>query len=115
MAARKPLVIINGLPSQLPAGDTLDASVTEVDVVGLTNGGAVAAPAGSPVHISTADTFQLSRANAASTINVSGGVGQTWQELFLLNQNDYFTFRVYQNSGLILTLSHLKVSIFRMF
>lgn len=72
MPARKPLVIISGLVQQLPTGDTLDAPVSEVDVVALTNGSASAAVIGTPVYISTANTFQPSRANAAATTKVFG-------------------------------------------
>ena len=67
MASRKPLVMVNGIPAQLPAGDTLNATASEVDVLGLTNGGASAAPICSPVYISAANTFQLARANASGT------------------------------------------------
>lgn len=67
MAARRPLVIIDGQTAQLPAGDTLDAPVSEVDVMALTNGAGTAAPFGTPVYISAANTFQPARANAAAT------------------------------------------------
>lgn len=72
MPARKPLVIISGLVQQLPAGDTLDAPVSEVDVIALTNGTASAVPIGTPVYVSAANSFQLSRANASATAKVIG-------------------------------------------
>lgn len=72
MPARKPLVIISGLVQQLPTGDTLDAPVSEVDVIALTNGSSSAATIGTPVYISAANTFQPSRANAALTAKVLG-------------------------------------------
>lgn len=72
MPARKPLVIISGQIQQLPAGDTVDAASSEVDVIALTNGGGTNAPIGAVVYISAADTFQLARANAGATINAIG-------------------------------------------
>lgn len=67
MPSRKPLVLVDGLVRQLPSGDTLDAASSEVDVISLTNGGASAAPIGSPVYISAANNFALARANAGAT------------------------------------------------
>lgn len=71
-AARRPLVVISGQITQLPAGDTLDAAASEVDVVSLTNAGGSAAPIGSPVYVSAANSFQLARANAAATVGAIG-------------------------------------------
>lgn len=70
MAIRKPLVIISGQVQQLPAGDTLDASSSEVDVVALTNGSGSAQVIGTPVYISAANEFQPARANAAASAKV---------------------------------------------
>lgn len=67
MAARKPLVLIDGQTRQLPNGDTLDAASSEVDVLSLSNGGASAAPFGSAIYISADNTFGLARANAGAT------------------------------------------------
>lgn len=72
MALRKPLVLVNGRMAQLPAGDTLDAAASEVDVVLLANGGGVSGTIGTPVYISAANTFQLARANALGTTEVFG-------------------------------------------
>jgi hypothetical protein len=72
MALKKPLVLTNGLPEQLQSGDTLDATINTADEVVLTNGGGSSAPPGSPVYISAANTFQLSRANASGTAKVVG-------------------------------------------
>lgn len=77
MPARKPLVIINGVTQQLPAGDTLDASASEVDVVSLTNAAGSAAVIGIPVYISAANAFQPARANASGTCDVAGLVKDT--------------------------------------
>lgn len=71
-AARRPLVVIDGQIAQLPAGDTIDAPASEVDVLPLNNGGAVSAPFGSPVYLSAAGQFQLARANAQATHDVLG-------------------------------------------
>jgi hypothetical protein len=68
MALRKPVVLINGRLTQIPAGDTLEAPVAEVDSFSLTNGSAAAAPICSPVVLTgTADTFVLARADASGT------------------------------------------------
>ena len=72
MALRKPLVMVNGDIKQIPSGDTLDAPVSEVDVVSLTNGGGSAAVIGTPVYISAANSFQNARANASGTCDVVG-------------------------------------------
>lgn len=77
MAARKPLVIINGQIQQLPTADTLDAAASEVDVVTLTNANASAQVIGTPVYISAADNFQPARANASGTTDVIGFVKDT--------------------------------------
>jgi hypothetical protein len=74
MALRKPLVLNGGLLEQLQSGDTLDATLSIADEVTLTNGGGGSAPPGSPVYISAASTFQLSRANASGTAKVIGFV-----------------------------------------
>lgn len=72
MPARRPIVLIDGRLQQLPAGDSVDAPSSEVDVSVLTNGGGVSAPIGSPVYISAAASFQLARANALGTVEVFG-------------------------------------------
>lgn len=72
MPARRPLTIIDGQLALLPAGDTLDAASSEVDVIGLNNGGAGSGNIGAPVYISSGGTFQLARANAAAT---EGAIG----------------------------------------
>lgn len=77
MAARRPLVIIDGRVQQLPAGDSVDAAASEVDIIVLTNGGGVNAPIGSPGYISASGAFQLARANALGTVEVIGLVRDT--------------------------------------
>lgn len=67
MAAKKPLVLYSGQVSQLQAGDTLDASASEVDVFTATNGGVDGLIEGEPVYISADNTVQRGRANAAGT------------------------------------------------
>lgn len=71
-AARRPLVIIDGMIRQLPSGDSIDAPSAEVDVVILTNGAASAATFGTPIYISASSTFQPARANAGATHGVLG-------------------------------------------
>lgn len=72
MAARKPLVIINGQVQQLPAGDTLNAAASEVDVVSLVNASGSAAAICTPVYVSASGSFSLARANAAGTMEAIG-------------------------------------------
>lgn len=69
MALRKPLVMVNGRVQQLQSGDVLDASVTEVDVINMTNGegGSTAHTIGQVVYISAAGTVKLAKANAIGT------------------------------------------------
>ena len=77
MALRKPLVIISGQVQQLQAGDTLDASAAEVDVVALINGNASAIVIGSPVYSDAAGSVDLAQANASGTVEVLGFVKDT--------------------------------------
>ena len=87
MAARKPLVLVNGEIQQLQAGDTLNAQVSEVDIVTLTNGDAGAHALGDVVYISAADAAKKARANASGTTNaialatgaISNGVSGSYQ------------------------------------
>ena len=72
MAARKPLVLINGRVAQLPAGDTLAASVSEVDVVNAVNSNVAALPIGTPVYIQGAGAVDAAQANASGTTEVLG-------------------------------------------
>lgn len=72
MALRKPLVMIDGMTQNLPAGDTLNAPVNEIDILSLTNGSGSSAPIGTAAYVSGADTFQKARANASGTCDVIG-------------------------------------------
>lgn len=67
MALRKPLVLVAGEIQQLQAGDTLDASASEVDVISLTNGDVGAHALGDVVYISAASTGRKAQANAVGT------------------------------------------------
>ena len=67
MASQKPLVIINGQVQQLPAGDTLNASINEVDVVAMTNANASSITIGQPVYVSAAGSVNLASASASGT------------------------------------------------
>lgn len=77
MALKKPLVITNGQIQQLQSGDTLDASVAEVDVVAMTNANAAALVIGTPVHVSAAGSVDKAQANASGTVEVLGLVQPT--------------------------------------
>ena len=70
MAVQKPLVIISGQIQQIPAGDTLSAAASEVDVVSLTAGATVVALC--PVYISAANEFNKAAANASGSAKVIG-------------------------------------------
>jgi predicted RecA/RadA family phage recombinase len=72
MALRKPLVVISGQVQQIPAGDTLDAVVSEKGVFSLTNGEATALVICSPVYVSAVNTVKKAQANAAGTAGVIG-------------------------------------------
>jgi hypothetical protein len=72
MAAQKPLVIINGQIQQIPAGDTLAAASSEVDVVSMTNANAGAITVGMPVYVSAAGSVNKASAGAAGTAKVLG-------------------------------------------
>jgi len=72
MALRKPLVIVNGRIRQMAAGDTLDAIVSEVDVVTQTNENAGALIIGTPVYTSGSGEVDKAQANAVGTVDVLG-------------------------------------------
>lgn len=79
MALRKPLVIVSGQIQQIQAGDTLDASVAEQEVVILTNGqgGAVAHVIGAPVYISAGSTAKKAANTSATLSNVIALAAET--------------------------------------
>lgn len=70
MAARKPLVIASGQVQQLQSGDTLDAPVSEVDLVAATNKEVGAIVIGAPVYVSAAGQVKKAKADAAGTAKV---------------------------------------------
>lgn len=72
MANRKPLVIVNGQVQQLPAGDTLDAEVSEVDIVSKTNDNASALVIGTAVYPKSNGNVDKGRANASGTVELLG-------------------------------------------
>jgi hypothetical protein len=72
MASQKPLVIINGQVQQLPAGDTLNASINEVDVLAVSNANASSITVGQPVYVSSAGAVNLASAAASGTCKVLG-------------------------------------------
>ena len=72
MATRKPLVLNSGQIEQLQSGDTLDAAITEVDLVTMTNGEASAISNGEAVYTDAADDVKLALADAAGTARVLG-------------------------------------------
>lgn len=72
MATRKPLVIVDGRIRQLAAGDTLDATVAEVDVVQRENANVAAIVIGTPVYVSASGEVDKAQANALATVEVLG-------------------------------------------
>ena len=72
MAARKPLVLNSGQFEELQSGDTLDASITEKDVVTLTNDNAGSMSLGEVVYISSDDGCDLAQADAVGTADAIG-------------------------------------------
>ena len=77
MALRKPLVLVNGIPTQISSSDTLDAVLAEVDQVSMANGEAGAIVIGTPTYISAANTVKKAQANASGTTDVLGLVRDT--------------------------------------
>jgi hypothetical protein len=71
MPAYKPLVLVSGQPQQLQAGDTLDATTTEVEVISCT-AGAGDIVIGNPVYISADSTIIKAKADAVGTTGVIG-------------------------------------------
>jgi len=72
MALRKPIVVVDGLLQQLQSGDTLDAVVSEVDVVEMTNNEASAIVIGTPVYVESAGNVEKAQADASGTVEVLG-------------------------------------------
>ncbi len=72
MSLRKPLVIVNGRVRQIAAGDTIDAQISEVDVVNQENSNAAAIVIGSPVYNDGAGTVDLAQADAVGTVEILG-------------------------------------------
>ena len=70
MAARKPLVMNAGRIQQLQAGDTLNATVTEVEMISVIADATCIA--GQIVYPTTADHVNLAKADAASTSKPMG-------------------------------------------
>lgn len=77
MTLRKPLVIIAGQVQQLSASDSLDAAVSEQEVLTLTNGNASPIVIGNAVYISAAATVDLAKADASATKEAIGLVKDT--------------------------------------
>lgn len=78
MAARKPLVIIDGVIQQLPSGDTLDAYTLDIDVVTMESGETSEnIPAGAPVYVDSSGKVLRAQANALATSYVLGLARET--------------------------------------
>lgn len=77
MAQRKPLVMNAGQIEQLQSGDTLDAVVTEVDIISRVNSNASPIIIGAPVYPDGNGSVDLAQADASGTIEVLGLVQET--------------------------------------
>ena len=77
MAQRKPLVMNAGQIEQLQSGDTLDAVVTEVDIVSRTNNNASPIVIGAPVYPDGNGTVDIAQADASGTVEILGIVQET--------------------------------------
>ena len=77
MALRKPLVIVDGAIQQLQAGDSLDATASEVDVVARTNNNAGTIVIGNAVYPDGNGTVDLAQADASGTVEILGLVSST--------------------------------------
>ncbi len=67
----------SGQIEQLQSGDTLDAVVTEVDLISRTNNNASPIVIGAPVYVDGAGTVDLAQADASGTVEVLGLVQET--------------------------------------
>ena len=77
MTARKPIVLVDGQFQNLQAGDTLDATSLEVEVVQLTNKETGNIPIGTPVYVFGVDQVKKANAAAIGTKDVIGFVKST--------------------------------------
>lgn len=71
MAVRKPLVLANGIPQVLQAGDTLFGATADIEFTG-TNDDATALTEGAPVYISGDGLVKAAQANAMASSDVAG-------------------------------------------
>ena len=76
MALKIPLVLTSGQIQQLQAGDSLNASCNEIDVVEMTNSNAGAVVICSPVYVDGAGTFDKAQADASATTEILGLVAE---------------------------------------
>jgi len=72
MAVRKPIVIIAGQLQEIPAGDTMSAASSEVDVVSKLNDNAGAITIGMPVYVKANGSVDKAAATATGTAKVLG-------------------------------------------
>jgi len=77
VAQRKPLVMNAGQIEQLQSGDTLDAVVTEVDIVSRSNSNVSPIIIGAPVYPDGNGSVDLAQADASGTVEVLGLVQET--------------------------------------
>lgn len=71
MTQRKPLVLVDGLPTQIPAGDTLEATLS-TGAIELINTSDRAQPLGAPVIFKAPNEFEAAKADFRPTSEVVG-------------------------------------------
>lgn len=76
MVARKPLVINAGEIEELSSSDTLDADVTDLDEISMTNAEVGAITIGQCVYVSSASNVKKAKADASATSIPIGFVNQ---------------------------------------
>jgi len=77
MSLRKPLVIVDGIIQQIQSGDTLDAVITEVDIITAENAETSAIPKGTPVYVFADGQVKKAQANTSGTVEIVGLVYPT--------------------------------------
>lgn len=100
MALRKPLVLVNGQIQQIQSGDTLNATIAEVESVSLTNSDAAASAVGEVFYLFGANSVKKAKADA---------VGTTRGMCFAVAVTAAAAIGTFQTSGVLAGLTGLTV------
>lgn len=95
MTARKPLVLVDGIATQLPPGDTLEANLTS-GAIELINTSDRAQQVGTPVIFKAPNEFDAAQADSRATCEVVG---------MLATYANIGITAIVQGAGLITTLA----------